>query len=200
MPCREGDNAQIGRFDSCSVLALSCVDRRQTLRSFGHPISEIHPAQRRPRPIGTADLPEGFSEEVIVTGITGATAMAVAPDGRVFVCEQTGALRVVKNDALLPAPFVTVKVDSFWETRPDRRGPRSRFSEAPYVYVSYVAPEPYPHHRISRFTADGDVRGDQQRSHAPRRETTRERSAVASPVGTKAGPFISARTASSTSA
>ena len=52
---------------------------------------------------------------MIATGITGATAMAVAPDGRVFVCEQTGALRIVKNDVLLPEPFVTVKVDSFWE-------------------------------------------------------------------------------------
>ena len=68
-----------------------------------------------PRPLGAAELPEGFSEEVTATGITGATAMAVASDGRVFVCEQTGALRIVKNDVLLPEPFVTVKVDSLWE-------------------------------------------------------------------------------------
>ena len=98
----------------CSAL-LHCVDRRQTRRSLGQPISEIRPAQLRRDQFGAADLPEGFAEEVVATGITGATAMAVAPDGRVFVCEQTGALRIVKDDVLLPEPFVTVKVDSSWE-------------------------------------------------------------------------------------
>ncbi|HEY7155897.1 MAG TPA: hypothetical protein VH575_18180, partial [Gemmataceae bacterium] len=53
-----------------------------------------------------AKLPEGFTETVLVTGINGATAMDFAPDGRLFVCEQTGALRVVKNDVLLPRPFL----------------------------------------------------------------------------------------------
>ena len=31
------------------------------------------------------------------------------------------------------------------------------FPERPYIYVCYVAKEPYPHHVISRFTADDDV-------------------------------------------
>jgi hypothetical protein len=44
-----------------------------------------------PRPLGIADLPEGFSEEIVATGLTGAVAMAAAPDGQIFVCEQTGA-------------------------------------------------------------------------------------------------------------
>src|SRR5438105_15912640 len=66
-------------------------------------------------PLGADALPEGFSQAPVVAGLTGATAMAVAPDGRVFVCEQTGALRVVKGDQLLPEPFVSVAVDSSWE-------------------------------------------------------------------------------------
>ncbi len=36
--------------------------------------------------------------------------MTVAPDGRIFVCEEKGRLRVIKDGALLPKPFVTVKV------------------------------------------------------------------------------------------
>ncbi len=110
-----------------------------------------------PRPLGATDLPEGFSEEVIATGITGATAMAVAPDGRVFVCEQTGALRIVRNDDLLPEPFVTVKVDSFWERGLIGVALDPGFPKRPYVYLCYVAPDPYPHHHISRFTAAGNV-------------------------------------------
>ena len=30
--------------------------------------------------------------------------MAFAPDGRLFVCEQGGRLRVIKSGALLPTP------------------------------------------------------------------------------------------------
>lgn len=106
---------------------------------------------------GVAELPEGFAEEVIATGITGATAMTIAPDGRVFICEQTGALRVVKNDRLLNEPFVTVKVDSSWERGLIGVTLDPDFPKSPYIYLCYVSPEPYPHHIISRFTANGDV-------------------------------------------
>ncbi len=109
-----------------------------------------------PRPPGSADVPEGFAEEVVAAGITGATAMTIAPDGRVLVCEQTGALRVVKADALLDKPFVTVKVDSSWERGLLGVALDPGFPKEPYVYLCYVAPDPYPHHRISRFTAQGD--------------------------------------------
>jgi hypothetical protein len=68
------------------------------------------------RNVASEDL---FDEEMGFPGnhraVTGATAMAVARDGRIFVCEQTGTLRVVKNDKMLERPFVTVKVDSTWE-------------------------------------------------------------------------------------
>jgi uncharacterized repeat protein (TIGR03806 family) len=103
------------------------------------------------------DLPEGFADTVVATGITGATALAVAPDGRVFVCEQTGTLRVVKGDKLLSEPFVRLEVDSFWERGLIGVTLDPDFPRAPYVYVCYVAAKPYPHHRVGRFTAKGDV-------------------------------------------
>ena len=53
-----------------------------------------------------ATLPTGFSEALIAGGLTNPTAMAFAPDGRLFVCLQGGQLRVIKNDTLLAAPFV----------------------------------------------------------------------------------------------
>src|SRR5262245_55924903 len=43
------------------------------------------------------------------------TAMALAPDGRIFVTEQGGAVRIVKNGAVLATPFVTMSVDSTGE-------------------------------------------------------------------------------------
>jgi putative heme-binding domain-containing protein len=123
--------------------------------------------------VGPVKLPPGFELTRVVGGLTAATAMSVAPDGRVFVCEQTGSLRVIKGDQLLPEPFVTLPVDSYWERGLIGVALDPTFASSGYVYVTYVAAEPYPHHRVSRFTARGDValpgsevvllRGDDQR-------------------------------------
>src|SRR5687768_4779686 len=60
-------------------------------------------------------LPDGFTETPIASGLSNPTAMAIAPDGRVFVCLQGGQLRVIKNDKLLPTPFLTVSVNTSGE-------------------------------------------------------------------------------------
>lgn len=106
---------------------------------------------------GPIQLPGGFEVATLSTGLTGATAMEAAADGRIFVCEQTGALRVVKDGELLPTPFVTLPLDSTWERGLIGVTVDPSFPNEPYLYVCYVAKEPYPHHRISRFTATGDV-------------------------------------------
>src|SRR5215210_4825547 len=58
-----------------------------------------------------ATLPAGFSETQVATGLASPTTMAFSPDGRLFVAEQGGRLRVIKNGTLLPTEFVTVDVD-----------------------------------------------------------------------------------------
>src|SRR5262245_26859696 len=103
-----------------------------------------------------AELPAGFIEGNVTEGINAATAMAVARDGRVFIAEQTGALRIVKDDKLLPAPFLTVTVDSYWERGLIGVALHPDFPKTPHIFTLYVAPQPYPHHRLSRFTAEGD--------------------------------------------
>src|SRR5687767_6611787 len=57
-------------------------------------------------PAPAATLPPGFTERLIAGGLSNPTAMAIAPDGRVFICQQGGQLRVVKDGSLLAAPFV----------------------------------------------------------------------------------------------
>ncbi|MEX0937883.1 MAG: PQQ-dependent sugar dehydrogenase [Pirellulales bacterium] len=114
--------------------------------------------------VGGIQLPDGFQVMMVATGLTGCTALETAPDGRMFVCEQVGRLRVVKDGRLLERPFVTLPVDSSWERGLIGVTLDPEFPREPYVYVCYVAKEPYPHHRISRFTAEGDVaRPDSER-------------------------------------
>ncbi len=106
---------------------------------------------------GPLTLPQGFKADVVATGFSGATALDVAPDGRIFVCEQTGTLRIIKNGQLLTKPFVKLPVDVTWERGLIGVTVAPDFPKTPHVFVCYVAAKPYPHHVVSRFTARGDV-------------------------------------------
>ena len=106
---------------------------------------------------GTLALPEGFRAEVVATGFTGATALELAPDGRIFVCEQTGTLRLIKNGKLLAEPVLKVPVDATWERGLIGVTVAPDFPKTPHLFVCYVAAKPHPHHVVSRFTAVGDL-------------------------------------------
>jgi glucose/arabinose dehydrogenase len=109
-----------------------------------------------PRPsLSVATLPPGFADTVIVANLVGPTAMAIAPDGRIFVCQQKGQLRVVKNDVLLPTPFVTLSVDSTEERGLLGVAFDPDFATNQFVYVYYTTAT--ARNRVSRFTANGDV-------------------------------------------
>jgi len=103
-----------------------------------------------------ATVPTGFMDTLVANGLTNPTAMAFAPDGRLFVCEQGGGLRVIKNGALLSTPFLTVTVDSAGERGLLGIAFDPNFVSNQLVYVYYTVPTP-AHNRVSRFTANGDV-------------------------------------------
>jgi putative heme-binding domain-containing protein len=117
-------------------------------------------AGRRPSPgegvAGVVSLPQGFVAQLLADGLTGCTAMDVAVDGRVFVCEQTGGLRIVKDGKLLAEPFAKLNVTSTWERGLIGVALDPDFPRTPHVYVCYVSGAPYPHHVVSRLSADGD--------------------------------------------
>ncbi len=52
--------------------------------------------------------------------------------------------------------MLSLEVDSNWERGLIGVTVDPEFPATPYVYVCYVAKEPYPHHRISRFVVRGD--------------------------------------------
>ena len=104
-----------------------------------------------------ATVPTGFTDAVVASGLNNPTAMALAPDGRIFVCQQGGALRVIKNGALLATPFLTVTVDSSGERGLLGVAFDPNFVSNQLVYIYYTTTTPTIHNRISRFTAAGDV-------------------------------------------
>ena len=112
-------------------------------------LATSQPAAAAPAPAGFVDTPIG--------GLNAPTAMAMTPDGRVLVAEQTGSLRVVKGGTLLAQPFVSLSVDPSGERGMLGVAVDPGFPVRPFVYVYYTVPGSPAHNRISRFTASGDV-------------------------------------------
>lgn len=101
--------------------------------------------------------PSGFTEVQVVSGLSSPTAMAFAPDGRMFICEQGGALRVVKDGSLLSTPFLTLSVDSSGERGLLGITFHPNFASNNFLYIYYTVPSTPRHNRVSRVTANGDV-------------------------------------------
>ena len=106
--------------------------------------------------VNAATLPAGFTETTI-QGLSRPTAMEIAPDGRIFVCEQGGRLRVIKNGTLLATPFITLNVDSSGERGLLGIAFDPLFATNNSIYVYYTVLSTPRHNRVSRFTANGDV-------------------------------------------
>src|SRR4051812_6814912 len=78
-----------------------------------HPTPTVESLERRT--LLASVSPAGFAAELVVSGLSNPTAMEFAPDGRVFVSQQGGSLRVIKNGSLLAMPFLSLTVDSAGE-------------------------------------------------------------------------------------
>jgi glucose/arabinose dehydrogenase len=101
-------------------------------------------------------LPAGFSRVQVVTGISNPTVMAFAPDGRIFVAQQNGVLRVIKNNTLLATPFLSLSVNSSGERGLIGIALDPNFSSNQFIYLYYTLSNG-TRNRISRFTGNGDV-------------------------------------------
>jgi glucose/arabinose dehydrogenase len=105
-----------------------------------------------------AIVPVGFTDAVHVSGLTGPVAMEFAPDGRLFVCQKNGELRIVDAaGTLLAAPFVTLSVDTANERGLLGVAFDPQFAANGYLYCYYTVPGTPPHNRVSRFTANGNA-------------------------------------------
>lgn len=108
-------------------------------------------------PSGAQNFPAGFARSLVAGNINTPTALAFLPDGRILVCEQSGAVRVIKGGTLLAEPFLQVPVSSTGERGLLGIAIDPDFETNAYVYIYYTVATAPLHNRISRFTAEGDV-------------------------------------------
>ncbi|WP_201276171.1 PQQ-dependent sugar dehydrogenase [Methylotetracoccus oryzae] len=106
-------------------------------------------------PIMAVAIPPGFSERTIATGLDRPTSISSAPDGRLFITEQAGRVRVVKSDTLLPNPFATLSVDDTGERGLLGLALDPSFEINHYVYLYHTVKSTPAHNRVTRVTANG---------------------------------------------
>ncbi len=88
-----------------------------------------------------ATLPAGFQETTVLSGLINPTVVRFSPDGRVFVAEKRGVVKVF--DSLSdPTPDVfadlNANVHNFWDRGLLGMALAPNFPTDPYVYVLYT--------------------------------------------------------------
>jgi glucose/arabinose dehydrogenase len=88
-----------------------------------------------------ATLPPGFQETIVLSGLVNPTAVRFASDGRVFVAEKSGLIKVFDglSDAT-PTVFADLRtnVHNFWDRGLLGLALDPNFPTNPYVYVLYT--------------------------------------------------------------
>ncbi len=86
-----------------------------------------------------AALPPGFATETIAGGLNFPTSMAFTPDGRIFVGEKSGSIRVIKNGALLPTLLVQLTdINTYADRGLIGIAVDPNFATNKYIYLSYT--------------------------------------------------------------
>ncbi len=103
-----------------------------------------------------AELPPGFAQAAVAEGLN-PTAMALAPDGRIFLAQKDGRVLVYHTGEgeLHAASFIQLDTDDFNEKGLNGIALHPKFDDHPWVYL-YYTPANTGHNRISRVWAHGD--------------------------------------------
>src|SRR3954453_18018692 len=93
------------------------------------------------RPAVASTLPSGFRDSVVLSGLVNPTVLQFAPDGRIFVGQKNGVIKVFQS--LTDTNPVTVadlsgEVDDYWDRGLLGMALAPNFPTDPYVYVLYA--------------------------------------------------------------
>lgn len=102
--------------------------------------------------------PEEAGVENYVTGLEIPWAMQFASDGRLFVTERPGRVRVVIDGGLQPAPWATIATDTVGESGLMGLALHPDFPQQPYVYLCFSQfVDGQLQNRVVRYTDSGGV-------------------------------------------
>jgi len=105
-----------------------------------------------------ATLPAGFSESIVFSGLTQPTSVRFSPDGRVFVAEKSGLVKVFSGlSATTPTVFhdLRTNVHNFWDRGLMGLELHPNFPTVPSVYVIYTYDKDPTNAQVPRWGTPG---------------------------------------------
>jgi glucose/arabinose dehydrogenase len=103
-------------------------------------VTQVVPGQA-----GASTLPTGFRDSVVLSGMTNPTVLQFAPDGRIFVGQKNGVIKVFQS-LTDPNPITVAdlsgNVHDFWDRGLLGLALPPNFPTSPYVYVLYAYDAP----------------------------------------------------------
>src|SRR3989338_4837929 len=104
-----------------------------------------------------AALPANFqATQVVGTGLNGPSGFGIAPDGRIFILERTGAIKIYKNGQLLPQEFANLPSANSGDRGLIGIAFDPNFAQNHFVYFYYTSSGDLLN-RLVRFDASGDI-------------------------------------------
>jgi len=94
-----------------------------------------------PKTALAATLPAGFQETIVFSGLTNPSNIRFSADGRVFVAEKSGLIKVFDNlTDQTPTIFADLRTNThnFWDRGMLGMALAPNFPTDPYVYVLYT--------------------------------------------------------------
>lgn len=137
---------------SCTARAMSVDESAMRAKRLRHAMIIVALLATVGGAARAGTLPEGFEESLVVDGLDTPTAMAFAPDDRIFVAQKGGRVRIVADGVLRPNPFLTVAVSTGFEHGLGGIVLDPAFADNRHLYV-YYSPPTRTTNRLSRFTA-----------------------------------------------
>jgi len=96
-----------------------------------------------------------FQKQLLIPGgLSAPTSLAFSPDGRMFIGEYTGGVRLFKNGVLQQIPLASVSIKDF-----DGKGLLGLavdpdWTNSPYIYIYHIGSDGF--HKVTRFLINGD--------------------------------------------
>jgi glucose/arabinose dehydrogenase/PKD repeat protein len=92
-------------------------------------------------PAGASTLPTGFRDSVALSGLTNPTVLQFASDGRIFVGQKNGVIKVFQSltdTSPVTVADLSVQVDDYWDRGLLGMALAPTFPADPYLYVLYA--------------------------------------------------------------
>lgn len=108
------------------------------------------------------DIAPQFTHVRVATGLAHPTAFTIAKDGRIFIAEQAGKVRVIENGQLSSEPVLSISVNQAGPEGYSERGLIGitldpDFANNNYMYIFYTTPNEPVRSRVVRYTLNGNA-------------------------------------------